>query len=707
MARRQSQRAAQQERDNRGHSPSLRRLSLGKKVLFASLTFVVILALTELILAALGVRPALSTADPYVGFSAYVPLFIEERGDDGRSWMVTAENKLPWFNEQRFPLEKPADTVRVFSIGGSTTFGRPYDDTTSFTGWLRAFLNSADSSHQWDVINAGGVSYASYRLAKMMEELVRYEPDLFIIYTGHNEFLEDRTYQQQKQVPGPVQAVGALLGRTRTYAAVARVIQGPQAFSQGNAVGPQQDLLPAEVETLLDSAVGLEAYRRDDKLRQRIYQHFELNLRRMIGLAREAGAEVLLVTPAANLRDCAPFKSEHRTDLPGEVLQGWQRHYLAAQDAADEGDFAEALEAAQHALQIDDRVAALHYLRGQLLLGAGQTEEAGVAFERALEEDVCPLRAPSRLREIVRQVASEEDVPVVDWDRYVRQQAEFGIPGEEQFLDHVHPTIPTHRQLALLLLEKMLDQKLVQPDDDWDEAAVERITQQIEQSIDEEEHAAALRNLSKVLSWAGKRAEADRLALKAIELLPDDVEAQHQAGNAWLGTGEYEKALAAYQRAIAIDPSYVPSYYGIGLVHTERNEREEAVSWYERALQIAPDFVDARFNLALHYEQLGELEMAEEQYREVARQQPRDATVLNSLAIVLAKRGKTAAAREHFEKALTLNPQFADAYSNLGMLLEGEGKTDEAIRYFRRSLQVDPGNQTAAESLQRLNERHD
>ena len=45
------------------------------------------------------------------------------------------------------------------------------------------------------MINAGGISYASYRVAVVIKELARYEPDLFIIYTGHNEFLEERTYR--------------------------------------------------------------------------------------------------------------------------------------------------------------------------------------------------------------------------------------------------------------------------------------------------------------------------------------------------------------------------------------------------------------------------------------------------------------------------------------------------------------------------------
>ena len=111
-------------------------------------------------------------------------------------WLVTAQNKRGYFNVQGFPQVKAPGTYRIFTLGGSTTYGRPYDDKTSFSGWLREFLPMADSQRNWEVINAGGISYASYRVAHLMEELVNYQPDLFIIYTGHNEFLEERTYGQ-------------------------------------------------------------------------------------------------------------------------------------------------------------------------------------------------------------------------------------------------------------------------------------------------------------------------------------------------------------------------------------------------------------------------------------------------------------------------------------------------------------------------------
>jgi len=84
---------------------------------------------------------------------------------------------------------------------GSATYGRPFFDHTSFPGWLRAFLPRADPTRKWEVINAGAISYASYRIKGLMAELSRFEPDLFIVYTGENEFLERRTYASAFNTP--------------------------------------------------------------------------------------------------------------------------------------------------------------------------------------------------------------------------------------------------------------------------------------------------------------------------------------------------------------------------------------------------------------------------------------------------------------------------------------------------------------------------
>ena len=54
--------------------------------------------------------------------------------------LVTATGRRGHFNLQRFEREKPENNYRIFCLGGSTTYGRPYDDRTSFCGWLRRLL---------------------------------------------------------------------------------------------------------------------------------------------------------------------------------------------------------------------------------------------------------------------------------------------------------------------------------------------------------------------------------------------------------------------------------------------------------------------------------------------------------------------------------------------------------------------------------------
>ena len=174
--------------------PKTTALSYRKKAIFSLLVTCLFFVLLECLLAAFDVQSTLVDQDPYVGFESSIPLFVEKI-DDGQPWMQTAGNKLSFFNAQRFAKHKPENTFRVFCLGGSTTFGRPYDDRTSYVGWLRELLPLADVKQQWEVINAGGISYASYRVASVMDELLQYSPDLFIIYTGHNEFLEERTYR--------------------------------------------------------------------------------------------------------------------------------------------------------------------------------------------------------------------------------------------------------------------------------------------------------------------------------------------------------------------------------------------------------------------------------------------------------------------------------------------------------------------------------
>src|SRR6185295_2488294 len=99
--------------------------------------------------------PLSLTDDPYVGFAAGQPLFIQKTGIDGARKYETNPVKLAHFNPQSFPVKKAPGTYRIFCLGGSTTYGHPYRDGTSFSGWLREMLAEADTTRHFEVINCG------------------------------------------------------------------------------------------------------------------------------------------------------------------------------------------------------------------------------------------------------------------------------------------------------------------------------------------------------------------------------------------------------------------------------------------------------------------------------------------------------------------------------------------------------------------------
>ncbi len=350
-------------------------LSYRKKLIYSLVVTAAFFLVVEGLLAVLDFQPTLTDRDPFVGFESSIPLFVEQTQADS-VFLQTAANKLPFFNTQTFAKVKPDHTFRVFCVGGSTTFGRPYDDTTSFVSWLRELLQVADTNQRWEVINAGGISYASYRVASVVEELCAYSPDLFIVYTGHNEFLEERTYRDLHAKPVGFRRLTAILHQTRTYS-LAHQLLAPEMLPS-----KRSGMLSGEVDTILDHTVGPVSYERDDQLRDHVVEHFEFNVNRMVQTARSAGAEVLFVTPAANLKDFSPFKSEHRSNLRDSERQRWNELFTSAAEQERNGDNQAALTALNLAAKIDDRHADLHFRKGRLLLAEQRSEEARESFLR-------------------------------------------------------------------------------------------------------------------------------------------------------------------------------------------------------------------------------------------------------------------------------------------------------------------------------------
>jgi tetratricopeptide (TPR) repeat protein len=305
------------------------------------------------------------------------------------------------------------------------------------------------------------------------------------------------------------------------------------------------------------------------------------------------------------------------------------------------------------------------YLQAQALRELDRIEEARRIFRKSRDEDICPLRALTSVREIVADVAQAENTGFVDYVSIIRQYSPDGIPGSELFLDHVHPTIEGNRLLALAILEELKQEGIVSGSAMWDENLVAEISRDLENSLDERTHAQALRKLSRVLTWAGKHDEAERLINLAMEMIPEDSKAQIQKGVLLWREGDREAALVHYREAATIDPMNAGVHRSLGILLSELNRMTEAEPELEEAIRLDPELNHVYYDLGIVKEALGKVKEAENAYLRALELDPKHAKSYNNLGVVLAKSGNIAAAYEQFTRAVELDPDNAEAAANL------------------------------------------
>lgn len=64
----------------------------------------------------------------------------------------------------------------------------------------------------------------------------------------------------------------------------------------------------------------------------------------------------------------------------------------------------------------------------------------------------------------------------------------------------------------------------------------------------------------------------------------------HNLGNSLQEIGRFDEAVAAYKKAIELNPNFSWSYHSLGDVLLKLEKCEEAVAAYKKAVELNPDF---------------------------------------------------------------------------------------------------------------------
>ena len=95
---------------------------------------------------------------------------------------------IPTPDNSFFEINKSKNTYRIMCLGGSTTAGFPYVQNATFPFQLKVRLQKILTDKNIEVINFGISAVNSYTVLDILPEVLEQQPDLILIYMGHNEF---------------------------------------------------------------------------------------------------------------------------------------------------------------------------------------------------------------------------------------------------------------------------------------------------------------------------------------------------------------------------------------------------------------------------------------------------------------------------------------------------------------------------------------
>jgi len=107
------------------------------------------------------------------------------------------DENLVHINSQEFrgpevSVDKPENTYRIFSVGGSTTFGSGVMDNQTYPYFLQEMFDQSDLDIEVEVINAGWPFRSSgLETSIIKKRLLDFQPDLFMVFEPYNDIIQE------------------------------------------------------------------------------------------------------------------------------------------------------------------------------------------------------------------------------------------------------------------------------------------------------------------------------------------------------------------------------------------------------------------------------------------------------------------------------------------------------------------------------------
>ena len=632
-------------------------------------------------------------------------------------WFFFPRNIAREFKPFTFPADKSNDTYRVFVLGASAAQGTP-DEAFCFGRFLEIMLRQQYPEINFEVITIATAAINSHVVVEIARDCGRHQPDLFIVYLGNNE------------VVGPYGAgtvfspISGSLSLIRFSIALKSTRFGQLLVNLLASICPEKNIpkVWGGMEMFLEKQVRL-----GDKQMETVYRHFEKNLKDIGSTACKNGAQIIFCTVPSNLKDCPPFASLHRADLPDKDKKKWDEIYRQGVAYEEADNYEQAATKYLEAAEIDDSYADLQFRLGRCYWETAEYNKARQRYIRARELDTLRFRADNRINETIRDIPNNkrfESVYLVDMVDVFENNSPHQTPGRELFYEHVHLNFKGNYLLTKTILrrvEEILPYHIKQRKDNklpyltqaqcgqhlaytpWDQYT---ITDNVLNNFIKKApftnqlyHVELVKTMEQTLNKLRADLTADILQESAAQYRF----AIQNDGKDWFLRYKYGKLLTEdlkdFQGAIEqyrLVQHYFPNSYtgydAMGSVLYGMGNYDAAIDQYLKAIQIKPTYADAYSQLGRIYRKLGKVDKALEYYAESLRILPTNAKTRFSLGLVYQNQGRLNKAIEQYGEALKIKPDYAEVYNNLAISLYQQGKLSEAVDTYRKGLSYIPDN---------------
>jgi tetratricopeptide (TPR) repeat protein len=534
-------------------------------------------------------------------------LFIEYPQDKSLLYL-NPEASGKYFSSQRnattgniepFKKKKAPNTLRIFILGESTAIGYPYFHNGSFHRWLQYRLTHTYPGRPFEIVNIALTAVNSYTVLGFAKEVVNYEPDVLLIYTGHNEYYGALGVGSTENIGGNRYLIRLILWlKDFRITQLISAVYG-KMIPSGNQRqdGTRMQRMAAKQEIPYQSDLYLRGV-----------EQFSANMKETLELFRKRDIPVFLSNLVSNEKDLKPFVSFGVDSLRFPDFYPAFKAGLRAIKAKEYQSAYQFLKTANHHYPFH---ALCNYYLGQLAYAQKEYREAKGFFSKARDLDGLRFRAPAVLNDtIARLCAQNANAHLVDTKSVFEAFSEHGIMGDRLILEHVHPDLMGYALMSDAFYVALKEEKLIGAEGYemsfstlWKEMPVTRID-----SLSGVYKVANLKN-----SWPfagtmrrdsfGVKTPEERIGYQLANRKISWLDAMDQGYDLYIRNHALAEARKTVETLILEYPLNAGYYLKSAMLSGEMKEEKQAVFNFKNAFRLAPSFDIARYLFVIFLKQ--------------------------------------------------------------------------------------------------------